>query len=100
MIKHIVLWTLKAEAGGRTAEENALEVKSRLEALVGQVPGLLSVEVGIDIGRTDASADIALVSELTDRVALAGYRVHPAHVEAARFISGVRDQRIVVDYEV
>ena len=42
MVRHIVWWTLKPEAEGRTAAENAKLIKQRLEALradsVPQVP--------------------------------------------------------------
>lgn len=100
MVKHIVLWTLKESAEGRSAHENALEMKSQLEALRGIVPGLLDIEVGIDFSRTESSADVALYSEFTDRQALAAYQVHPAHVAAAGFANRVRVERIIADYEV
>ena len=38
MVRHIVWWTLKPEAEGRTAAENAKLIKQRLEALMGQIP--------------------------------------------------------------
>ncbi|MCD7914768.1 MAG: Dabb family protein [Tannerellaceae bacterium] len=34
MLKHIVMWKLKAEAEGKTKAENALWMKEHLEALV------------------------------------------------------------------
>lgn len=100
MIKHLVFWTLAPEAEGRTAHDNALEIKSRLEGLAGAVPGLLHIEVGVDISRTDSSADVALYSEFTDAAALDAYQSHPAHVEASEYVSRVRTSRFVVDYEV
>jgi hypothetical protein len=100
MVKHIVLWTLKESAGGKSAHENALEMKARLEALRGCVPGLLELEVGIDFSRTEMSADVALYSEFTDREALAAYAIHPGHVEAAGFANACRVQRMIADYEV
>lgn len=36
MVRHIVWWTLKPEAEGRTAAENAKLIKQRLEALMGR----------------------------------------------------------------
>jgi hypothetical protein len=100
MVKHIVLWTLKEFADGRTAEDNALEIKSRLEALSGRMPGLLELEVGIDFSRTAFSADVALYSEFVDRAALEAYQVHPEHVAIADFTAVVRETRAVADYEV
>lgn len=100
MVKHIVLWTLQRTAHGRTAEQNAREIKSRLEALNGRIPGLVKLEVGIDFSRGDFSADVALYSEFVDRDALAAYQVHPEHVEIADFVAVVRETRAVADYEV
>jgi len=100
MVKHIVFWTLQDSADGRSAEQNALEMKRQLEALNGRISGLIKLEVGIDFARTQASADVALYSEFTDREALEGYRDHPEHVAAAEFVRKLRQQRIVVDYEV
>ncbi len=99
-VKHIVFWRLKDAAGGRTKAENAREVKARLEALRGRIPGLRHVEVGIDFERSAAAFDVALYCELESRAALDAYQKHPLHQEVAGFISGVRDARAVVDYEV
>ena len=49
MVRHIVWWTLKPEAEGRTAAENAKLIKQRLEALMGQIPSLKSLEVSYDL---------------------------------------------------
>ncbi len=99
VVKHIVFWTLKESAQGRSARENALEMRRRLEALRGRIPGLIRLEVGIDFGRTESSADVALYAEFTDRASLEGYQTHPEHVEAVEFIRKVRETRAVVDYE-
>jgi hypothetical protein len=100
MIKHIVFFTLKPSAECRSAHENALEMKARLEALYGRIDGLLKLEVGIDFSRTDASADVALYSEFADRASLDAYQVHPEHVAIARWVAVLRESRTIVDYEV
>jgi hypothetical protein len=100
MVKHIVFWTLKESAGGRSGLQNALEMRSRLEALNGRISGLIKLEVGIDFSRTDASADVALYSEFADRQALESYQHHPEHAAVQGFVGSVRRERIVVDYEV
>lgn len=102
MIKHIVMWRIAAGAdgadGGKAA--NANEVKRRLEALQGRIPGLLRIEVGINFVADEQAADVVLVSEFTSREALEAYQVHPAHNEAAEFVKAVRSERRVVDYEI
>lgn len=100
MIKHIVFFNLAEEAEGRTALENANEIKRQLEALNGKFPGLVRLEVGIDFSRTDSSADIALYSEFADREALDFYQRHPLHLDIAEFVGKLRTARYLVDYEV
>ena len=45
MVRHIVLWKLADNAGGKTKKENMALMKEKLEGLVGQVDGLLTAEV-------------------------------------------------------
>lgn len=98
MIKHIVMWRLKDEARGHSRAANAERVKAKLEALQGRVPGLLRIEVGLDFGGTEASADVVLYSEFEDRQALEAYQTHPEHEAVKAFIGEVTEQRWVVDY--
>lgn len=100
MVKHIVMWRLKAEALGNPRSANAELVKAKLEALQGAIPGLLAVEVGLDFSNTEASADVVLYSEFEDRGALAAYQTHPEHEAVKEFIGEVTEARWVVDYEV
>ena len=99
MIKHIVMWKLKAEADSAHKSTNAQSVKQKLEALNGHIPGMLKLEVGIDFSQTDASFDVVLYSEFDSREALAAYHHHPLHLAVAPFIGAVREQRVLVDYE-
>ena len=45
MIRHIVWWTLKPEAEGRSAAENAELMKKAARGLIGKIPGLLSLDI-------------------------------------------------------
>ncbi len=98
MIKHIVIWKLKGSAGGRDKAANARLLKEKLEALRGKVPGLLRLEVGIDLGQ-GAYGDVVLYSEFASRQALDDYQVHPEHEAVKAFASGIREGRWMVDYE-
>ena len=100
MIKHIVLWTLKNRENEQNRDETAAEIKQRIEAMRGRIPGLLHIEGGIDFTRSTASWDIALYAELESREALAGYHVHPVHEEFKAFIGPRVSQRCLIDYEV
>lgn len=100
MIKHIVMWKLKNQALDKSKMENAKKMKDLLEGLDGQIKGMLTIEVGININDSNAAYDIALYSEFSDMDALNGYQVNPKHLEVGEFISLIRDERIVIDYKV
>ena len=99
MIRHIVLLKVKA-TDGQSKDENVRAVKAVIEGLKGIVPGLLRIEGGVDFSATEWSSDVVLYSEFESRAALEAYQKHPAHVEAAKFLSDRRTERRVVDYEI
>jgi hypothetical protein len=100
MFKHIVIWKLQDEAGGRTKAENAALIKERFEEMANMLDGLQHLEVGIDVLHTEASADVVLYMEFDSKAAHDAYQEHPAHKSLASFIGGVRLTRQVIDYEV
>lgn len=99
MLKHIVMFRLLDEAEGNDKITNARIAKEKLEALNGVIPGLLRLEVGLNIADSEMAADIVLYSELESREALPAYQQHPAHQEVVKFITLVCSERRVVDYE-
>ena len=100
MIKHIVLWKLKEFAEGATKQQNALKIKALLEEMRGKIPGMLTLEVGLNFETSSDAADISLYTEFESRKALDAYQIHPTHIPAKKFIPLVRAERCVVDYEV
>ncbi len=100
MIKHIVMWKLKAEAEGPTASEPAAEIKRRLEALPAQIPQIVDLEVGFNFNPAAVAMDVCLYSTFESATALQAYQVHPAHVAVKDFIGTVVQRAVVVDYEV
>jgi len=100
MIKHIVLWKLSEQANGNNKATNALLIKEKLEALNGQIPGLLKLEVGIDFSNSEMSADVALYSEFATKEDLEVYQQHPKHKAVQAFVLEVRSARQVADYEI
>jgi len=92
MVKHIVMWRLNNR-------DQAPEIKARLEALKGRIPGLLKIEVGIDFLQSEQSADLVLIAELESREALAQYQAHPAHQAVIPLMKSATCSRTVVDFE-
>jgi hypothetical protein len=79
-------------------EGNLLHVKSMLEALPSKIESLKSMEVGIDMSRSERSFDLVLISTFENQEALNAYAVHPAHLEVVSVIKEVTNLSKVVDY--
>jgi heme-degrading monooxygenase HmoA len=94
MIRHIVLWRLKAEAHGRFEE-----IRAALQAQLGRIPGLERVEVGRNLTAGRRSVDFALVCDFANRAALEEYHRHPAHRETRSVVDPLVDEHWIADYE-
>ncbi|HET9869547.1 MAG TPA: Dabb family protein, partial [bacterium] len=70
MLKHIVMWRLKSQAEGASWEENAREMKRRLEALPALIPEILELEVGLPPHAPEGQPQVVLVSAFRDEAAL------------------------------
>lgn len=93
MVKHIVLYTLKEGVDKAAAVEL---IRSVLEPLAGQIPGLQKME----IRRAYQGLDYALYSEFESAEALKNYASHPLHLAAKEHFWHMLDQRYSADYEV
>ena len=100
MVKHIVLWKLKEEAGGKGKKENGAALKSRLEALKSLIPQIQELEVGLQMEPNEAAFDVALYSAFAGRGELEAYQKNPEHQKVVEFVRGVTADRKVVDYEI
>ncbi|HYQ43946.1 MAG TPA: Dabb family protein [Polyangiaceae bacterium] len=99
MIKHVVMWRVRGTSPEERRDQ-AEKVRTALEALRGNIPGMSSLEVGIGVGGDEQFGDVVLISTHDDWEALKGYQVHPAHLQAARVIAAARIERRVLDFEV
>ena len=100
MIKHIVMWTLKDQAEGHTKAENLATMKTLLEALPALVPGVVELEVGVNLFEAVPPTDIALYTAFASKEALKAYAAHPEHMKVVAFIKSVAAERRVIDYEI
>lgn len=100
MVRHIILWQLKDEFSPEEKEMIKAEIKEGLEALAGQIPGLLKIRVHTN-GLNSSNADAMLETEFEDEASLKGYAVHPAHVAVAdgKVRPNVKS-RVCLDFEV
>ena len=94
MVKHIVIYTLKE---GVDKEAAVKLIASVLEPLVGQIPGLLHMEIR---GTFQGGMDYALYSEFENRESLEKYAVHPLHLAAKEKFHHYIGSRVAADYEL
>ena len=93
MVKHIVLFVIKEEEDKEAAVRL---IASKLEPLVGVIPGLLKMEVR----RACQEVDCVLYSEFESMQALQDYAQHSAHLQAKEYFWHMLDKRFCADYEV
>ena len=97
MVKHIILWKLKATYTEEEKAQARAEAKRRLESLNGKIDGLVSLTVVTD-RLPSSNADMMLDSVFTDADALAGYQTNPLHLEAAGYVRSVVESRLCLDF--
>jgi hypothetical protein len=101
MVKHIILWKLKAEYTEEQKEEIRQGIKAGLEGLAGVIPGLVDIKVNAGGRLASSNADVMLDSTFEDEAALKGYAVHPAHQDVANTkVRPYTETRLCLDFEV
>ena len=97
MVKHMIIWKLKEEYKDREGKKR--EIKDRLEALVGKIPGLIDMQIHYD-PMAGSAGDVFMDSTFEDAAALAAYQKNFLHLEVANsVVRPVVDQRLSFDYE-
>ncbi len=93
MVTHLVFFKFESL-------EVAAEAQAKLLAMSGKIPGMQSIEAGVDFSRSERSFDLGLVTRHTDRAALEVYQQHPVHQEVVSFIRARAQGSAAVDFEV
>lgn len=97
MVKHVVMWKLRQFESDGERQEAIGRIRDGLQALVGVVPGLMKLEVGVNFAAN--GFDLCLYSELDNRAALEGYQKHPEHLKVREFVHTAIVERTVCDWE-
>ncbi len=99
VVRHIVMWDVR---GDTPQEKNAAAqlIKASFEALAGRIPGMRSVEVGLDMSGVDYACDVVLCMDFDSRASLAAYASHPEHLRVKQLLGDSRIARHQVDYAV
>lgn len=91
MVKHVVMQKFIDKA-------DAQEAARMLRALMGAVPTLRSMEVGVNEQESERAFDLALIATFEDMQGLHAYDEHPAHQAVRAFIRPRRSGTASVDF--
>jgi hypothetical protein len=95
MVVHIVTFKFKEE----NKKANIIQAKQMLENLMGAVPTLRSIDVGVNFSTEERAMDLSIITVFESKEGLDAYAIHPEHIKVVEFIKGVVEYSKVVDYE-
>ncbi|MFT7823662.1 MAG: Dabb family protein [Sulfurimonas sp.] len=95
MIVHIVMFKFKEE----NKQANMIQAKQMLENLLGAVPSLRSMDVGMNFAQEDRAMDLSIITSFASKEDLNAYAIHPEHLKVVAFIKSAAEYSKVVDYE-
>ncbi len=94
MFVHIVMFKFREE----NKEANIIQAKQMLENLLGAVPSLRSMDVGVNFIEADRAMDLSIIAVFESKEGLDAYEVHPEHQKVVSFIKSVVEYSKAVDY--
>jgi hypothetical protein len=97
LVKHIVMWNILG-ASREEKTRNTERLKAAFEGLRGRIPGMRTLEIGVDFSHVDYACDVVLYSEFDSAQALTDYATHPEHQRVRQELEGLRIARHQVDY--
>lgn len=92
------MWKFKP-SDGKTPKEIAEEVKEKYEALKGQIPGLVEMEVGINRNDSATTYDAIMIADFESWKALADYKADVLRDSVRGFADSLAENRVRVEYE-
>lgn len=87
------MWRLKDQA-------EAIRMKEALLSMKGQVPSLLSIEVGINTSTHKSAFDIVFMGTFANSNALSEFETDKFHLSVGELVGKLRKERVVVEFEV
>lgn len=93
MITHILTFKFTDRS-----DQHLASCKAKLDGLVGVVPSLRTMVVGINVVESPRAHDLGLIATFDDLEGLQAYQVHPAHEEVAAYLRSVAETIAAVDF--
>lgn len=95
---HMVMWKLNG-ATVQARQVQAQVLVQAFEAIRGKVPGLLRMEVGVNLIEAADACDLGLWMVFESRQALMDYNAHPEHLKIKDMLTPLRVARSQTDFE-
>ena len=93
MIKRVSMWRLKDPS-------EAEHMKGALLSMQGNVPSLCAIEVGVNTSTHHSALDVVFIGSFEDASALAEFDKDRFHKSVGRLVGALKEERVVVEYEV
>ena len=97
MLRHIVMVRFGDK---KKAEQHAKEFEDKLLALLGRIPELKQMEVGLNVNTKPSAYDLVLIADFENDTDFNTYRIHPEHLMVVEFMRTVVSETAVVDYYI
>lgn len=97
MLRRVVLWRMKAEDVDQRAKD-ALQIKEALESMRGKIPGMLAIDVGVNVSNSPDASEVCMMVDYEDEAALAVYETHPVHEAVKPVVGPLRSERRVSEF--
>ncbi len=95
MIRHIVLFKIKDEF-----KDEIPQLVENFRGMKGKIEGMLDLEAGADILKSDRSYDLALVTVFDSMASFEAYQTHPVHQPVRKRMHEVRSASVACDFEI
>ena len=95
MIRHIVLFKIKDEF-----KDEIPQLVENFRGMKGKIEGMLDLEAGADIVKSDRSYDLALVTIFDSMASFEAYQTHPVHQPVRKRMHEVRSASVACDFEI
>ena len=85
MVRYAVMWKFKP-SDGRSPKEIGEDVKEKYESLLGLVPGLKNIEVGINRNESATAYDAIMIADFETWEALADYKADSMRDNVIKYV--------------
>jgi ABC-type molybdenum transport system ATPase subunit/photorepair protein PhrA len=96
MYTHAIMW--KILESPLSKKETANKIKELLLSLNGKIPGLVSIEVGINSLEGENTFDVVFIGKFESKKSYEEYSKHPEHEKIVPFFKELKLERTIVDY--